>query len=63
MTPWHHVLVTLKCNSSIRPLEKVFDIIREGAGTQFDPVLTEVFLSLRPKIEEVMRENGEEIAE
>lgn len=60
----YDALASERCyKKPIRPLSKVFDIIREGAGTQFDPVLTEVFLSLRPEIEQVMRENGEEIDE
>lgn len=58
----YDALATERCyKKPIRPLKKVFDIIEEGGGTQFDPVLTEVFLQLRPEIEQVMLENGEDI--
>lgn len=37
--------------NAIRPLDKVFEIIENSAGTHFDPVLTKVFLECREKIE------------
>jgi putative two-component system response regulator len=46
---------------SERPYKKPFsaqqaeDIIMEGAGTQFDPRITEVFFSVKDKFEEVMK--------
>lgn len=45
---------------AIRPIQRVMDIIEEGKGTQFDPVLAEVFLSMRDGLEEylVRRDEG-----
>ncbi len=37
----------------IRPIEKVLEIIKDGAGTQFDPRIAEVFVQMRPQLEEV----------
>ncbi len=38
----------------VRPVDKVFNIIKEGAGTQFDPLLTGIFLELREQIVKAM---------
>ena len=45
---------------AIRPIQRVMDIIEEGKGTQFDPQLTDVFLSMRDDLEEylVRRDEG-----
>lgn len=40
----------------VRPVSKVLGIIEEGRGTQFDPEITSVFLSLK---EDLKRETGE----
>ena len=32
----------------IRPISKIMDIMREAAGTQFDPTIAEVFVSMEP---------------
>ena len=40
----------------IRPLEKVLDIIGKEKGAQFDPVITDVFISLRDKLAEYVGE-------
>ncbi len=40
----------------IRPLDKVLNIIKEGRGTQFDPVVTDAFLSLEPELREMLDE-------
>ena len=40
----------------VRPVSKVLGIIEEGRGTQFDPEITSVFLSLK---ENLKRETGE----
>ena len=42
----------------IRSVDTVLSIIEESGGTQFDPTLTEVFLSLRDKLKEYV-EDGE----
>lgn len=35
-------------------LDRAFEIVKESSGTQFDPKLAEVFLTLRPQIEEFL---------
>ena len=45
-----------RCYRQAMPLEKCFDIISEGSGQDFDPVLTEVFLDIRDKVEAVYRQ-------
>lgn len=42
-----------RCYRDAMPIDKCFDIIREGSGTDFEPVLVEVFLDIRKKIEAV----------
>ncbi len=37
--------------AGIRPLEKVLSIMEDSAGTQFDPILMEVFLSLKDQLQ------------
>ena len=41
----------------VRPVSKVLGIIEEGKGTQFDPEITGIFLSLEGDLK---RETGEE---
>jgi len=38
------------------PLAKAFKMIEAGKGTHFDPVVTDVFISLRSRIEELIHE-------
>ena len=40
----------------IRPVDKVLDIIKEGRGTQFDPVIADVFVEMKPEIKKVLGE-------
>lgn len=40
----------------IRPLERVFAILEENAGTQFDPVLTEIFLACKEQVVKIQKE-------
>lgn len=40
----------------IRPIEKVFDILQENAGTQFDPELIQIFLECAPAVKEIAEE-------
>lgn len=40
----------------IRPLEKVFAIVEENAGTQFDPLLAEVFLDCKDRLIQILKE-------
>ncbi len=46
-----------RCYKDAMPLEKCFEIIQEGSGQDFDPVLVEVFLDIREKVAEVYSEN------
>ena len=38
---------------AIRPASKVFEIIKENSGSQFDPNLTEIFLELQREITDI----------
>lgn len=42
-----------RCYRDAMPLEQCFRIIEEGVGQDFDPIIAEVFLDIRPRIEEV----------
>lgn len=46
-----------RCYRDAMPLDKCFEIIQEGSGQDFDPMLVEVFLDIRDKVEEAY--NGE----
>ena len=45
-----------RCYREAMPLDKCFDIIFEGSGQDFDPVLTEIFLDIREEVEKVHAE-------
>lgn len=45
-------LVSERCYKPAVPRDDAFRMIREEAGTHFDPEIVEIFISLRPKIEE-----------
>jgi len=45
-----------RCYRDAMPLDKCFAIIQEGSGQDFDPILAEVFLDIREKVEEIHRE-------
>jgi len=42
-----------RCYREAMPLERCFDIIREGRGQDFDPVIADVFLEIRDKVEQI----------
>lgn len=42
--------------SPIRPARKVLDILEKGKGTQFDPVIVDVFVGLEDKLKEILGE-------
>ena len=48
-----------RCYRDAMPLEKCFAIIEEGKGVDFDPVLTDLFLNAREKVEKVCKESRE----
>lgn len=39
----------------IRPIERIMQIMSEGRGTQFDPVIIDVFNEMLPQLKEVLR--------
>lgn len=45
-----------RCYKDALPMDKCFDIIQEGSGQDFDPMLVEVFLDIREKVEQVHEE-------
>ena len=44
-----------RCYREAMPLEQCFVIIEEGRGVHFDPIITDVFLSMRHKIEATIK--------
>ena len=42
------------------PLEQCFQIIEEGSGVDFDPIIAETFLEMREKIQGVQKMYGQE---
>lgn len=48
-------LVSKRCYKAAMSLDKAFDIIEESKGEHFDPQIAQVFLELRPQIEEYLR--------
>ncbi len=45
-----------RCYRDAMPLEDCFAIIRKGKGQDFDPLLAEIFLEIRDKVEAVYRD-------
>ena len=45
-----------RCYRDALPLDECFRIIKDGNGTSFEPKLVEVFLSMRPQVEEIYKE-------
>lgn len=45
-----------RCYRDAMPMDKCFAIIEEGSGQDFDPILADVFLDIRDKVEEIHRE-------
>lgn len=50
-------LISKRCYKEPMTLDAAFGIISESAGSHFDPVLAELFISLRPQIEAYLSEN------
>lgn len=42
-----------RCYRDAMPLDKCFSIIREGSGTDFDPVIADLFIEIRDKVEKI----------
>ncbi len=45
---------------AIRPLEKVFGILQEGKGTQFDPTIVQVFCEMEPLLRQILGEEQDD---
>ncbi|MBE6348858.1 MAG: hypothetical protein E7064_07970, partial [Spirochaetaceae bacterium] len=42
-----------RCYRDAMPLDKCFEIIKDGRETDFDPLLVDIFVEIRPKVEKV----------
>lgn len=42
-----------RCYRDAMPMDKCFAIIKEGSGTDFDPVIADLFVEIRDKVEEI----------
>lgn len=49
-----------RCYRDAMPLEQCFQIIEEGSGVDFDPIIAETFLEMREKIQGVQKMYGQE---
>ena len=49
-----------RCYRDAMPLDKCFEIIKNGSGQDFDPVVAEVFLDIRKKVEAIYNEINHE---
>ena len=45
-----------RCYRDAMPLDKCFRIIEEGSGQDFNPIIAEVFLDMRDKVEAIHNE-------
>ncbi len=45
-----------RCYREAMPLDRCFDIISDGSGQDFEPVVAETFLDIRDRVEEVYRQ-------
>ena len=50
-----------RCYRDAMPLEKCFEIIKEGSGRDFDPAVAETFLAIRDRVEEVHAQINKEL--
>ncbi len=46
-----------RCYRDALPLNQCFEIIQNGSGQDFDPIIAEVFLEVRDKVEQIHKEN------
>ena len=53
----YDALVSERCYKPAYSFEKAFEIIQEGMGRHFDPMLNKYFLACRQKIEDYYKEN------
>lgn len=52
-----------RCYRDAMPLDQCFNIIKEGSGSAFEPVLVDVFLDLRKQVEEIYADIHHEAVE
>lgn len=45
-----------RCYRDAMPMDKCFEIIEQGSGQDFDPLIAEIFLDIREKVESVHKE-------
>lgn len=45
-----------RCYRDAMPMDKCFEIIQEGSGQDFDPVIAEIFIDIRDKVEAIHNE-------
>ena len=50
-----------RCYREAMPLDACFDIIREGGGRDFDPMLAAIFLELRDEVTKIRDGYDEEL--
>lgn len=48
-----------RCYREAMPMDKCFEIIEQGSGQDFDPLIAEIFLDIRDRVEAVHREFAE----
>ena len=48
-----------RCYRDAMPLEECFKIISDGSGRDFDPIVADVFLDMRDKVEEICRSGAD----
>ena len=53
-------LVSKRSYKDGMPIEKALSIIREGAGTQFDPIVVEAFLAKEQEARQIAAEHGDD---
>ncbi|MBO5278838.1 MAG: HD domain-containing protein [Lachnospiraceae bacterium] len=51
-------LVSKRIYKDAMPVEKAMQILKQDAGTHFDPEIVEVFIKLKPTIEQHLKENS-----
>ena len=44
-----------RCYRDAMPLDECFEIIQKGKGWDFDPLLVDIFLSIRPQVEQIYK--------
>lgn len=49
-----HALISKRCYKEAFTVQSAYDIIEASIGTQFDPIVANAFLSLKPEIEEYL---------